>query len=223
MLKRFNMRKSILFMGALLLAPYMTGCYSFGLYQTAQLLAPGHSSITPSISRQAFISGDNLDYTDGYSVVDVQVHHGLEKYEIGCRISRIGFEDGYQFVSFDPKISLVKDRLAFLLPIGFFFSDPFPSEVGSIDVLESIQIHPAFIASIPFGKRENQLNLALKGIIPLDSPADHVTGINIGLRFTPDEDEEGYALHPEIGLFTSAEGHYFFHWGMGFSYALGGP
>ncbi len=74
-------------------------------------------------------------------------------------------ESIYQFVSFDPKISLVEDRLAFFSPIGFFFSDPFPSDGESINSLESIQIHPALIASIPFGKSKNQLNLALKSIV----------------------------------------------------------
>ena len=119
----------------------LTGCYSFALHQTAQRLAPGQTSITPGISRQAFISGDDWDYHDGFWTVDVQVRHGLEKYEIGGRISRINLQDGYQFVSFDPKIPLVEDRLAFFSPIGFFFSDLFPGD-AEIDAVESFQVPP---------------------------------------------------------------------------------
>ena len=208
--------------GALILALPLSGCYSFALHQTAQLLAPGQTSITPGISRQAFIDGDEWDYHDGFWTVDVQVRHGLERYEIGGRISRINLEDGYQFVSFDPKISLVEDRLAFLLPIGVFFSDPFPGD-AEIDVVESFQVHPSLIATIPLGRSGQHLNLGVKGIVLLDHPADHLTGINLGLRLTPDEETPGHAVHPEIGLFTTSDGHYYFHFGTAFSFAFGGP
>ena len=214
-------RERFMAIGALFLALSMTGCYSFALHQTAQRLAPGQTSITAGISRQAFIDGDDWDYHDGFSAVDLQIRHGLEKYEIGGRISRINLEDGYQFVSFDPKIPIVEDRLAFLLPIGLFFSDPFPGDV-EIEVLETWQIHPSLIATIPLGRSEQHLNLGVKGIIVLDSPADHVTGINLGLRLTPDEGTLRHAVHPEIGLFTTADGHYFFYWGVALSFAFGG-
>ena len=44
----------------------LTGCYSFAMHQTAQRLAPGQTSITPGLSRQAFINGDDWDYHDGF-------------------------------------------------------------------------------------------------------------------------------------------------------------
>ena len=211
-------------MGALSLAlPLMTGCYSFALHQTAQRLAPGQTSITPGISRQAFISGDDWDYHDGFWTVDLQIRHGLEKYEIGGRISRINLQDGYHFVSLAPKISLVEDRLAFLLPIGVFFNGPFPGDDVDIDVAESLQIHPSLIATIPLGRSETELNLGLKSIILLDSPADYLTGINLGLRLTPDEETPGHAVHPEIGLFTTPDGHYYFYFGTALAFAFGGP
>ncbi len=209
--------------GVLILALPLSGCYSFALHQTAHRLAPGQTSITPGISRQAFIDGDEWDYHDGFSVVDVQVRHGLERYEIGGRISRINLQDGYQFVSFDPKISLVEDRLAFFSPLGVFFSDPFPSEVESIDVLESFQVHPSLIATIPLGKSEQYLNLGVRGIVGVDNPAEYVTGINLGLRLTPDEETRGQAVHPEIGLFTDSNGNYYFYFGTAFSFTFGGP
>ena len=149
--------------------------------------------------------------------MDLQIRHGLERYEIGGRISRINLQDGYQFVSFDPKISLVENRLALLLPIGLFFSDPFPGDVD-IDVAESHQIHPSLIATIPLGRTETELNLGLKTIVLLDSPAEYFTGINLGLRMTPDEVTRGPAVHPEIGLFTDANGHYYFYFGTAFAF-----
>ena len=208
--------------GALILALPLSGCYTFAMHQTAHRLAPGQTSITAGISRQAFIDGDDWNYEDGFSVVDVQVRHGLERFEIGGRISRINLEDGYQFVSLDPKISLVEDRLAFLLPIGLFFSDPFPSEVD-IEVAESHQVHPSLIATIPLGRSGQHLNVGVKGIVLLDHPADYLTGINLGLRLTPDEEIRGQAVHPEIGLFTTPGGHYFFYFGTALSFTFGGP
>ena len=210
-------------MGALLLALPLTGCYSFALHQTAHRLDPGQTSITAGLSRQAFIDGDEWDYHDGFWTADVQVRHGLERYEIGGRISRINLQDGYQFVSFDPKIPLVEDRLAFFSPMGVFFSDPFPGEVESIDVLESFQVHPSLIATIPLGRPEQQLNLGVRGIIFVDDPAEYLTGINLGLRLTPDEETGGHEVHPEIGLFATADGNYYFHWGMALSFSFGGP
>ena len=203
--------KLILRAGTLSLGLTLSGCFSFSLFQSARMLPPGHGSITPSLSRQAFIDGRDLDYSDGYSVADLQVRYGLEKWEMGCRISRLGLEDGYQFFSFDPKIPIARDRLAFLLPTGFYFGD-------SIDTQDSIQIHPAFIASIPFGNSKQLLNLALKGVVPLEEPADHFTGINIGFSLT-DEETAGMTVHPEIGLFTDARGNYYFHWGMGLTFS----
>ena len=200
----------------------MTGCYSFAMHQTAQRLAPGQTSITAGLSRQAFINGDDWDYIDGFSVVDLQVRHGLERFEIGGRISRINLEDGYQFVSLDPKISLVEDRLAFLLPIGVFFSGPFPGDDVDIDVAESLQVHPSLIATIPLGRTETELNLGLKTIVLLDSPEEYLTGINLGLRMTPDEVTGGPAVFPEIGLFTDSNGNYYFYFGTAFSFAFGG-
>ena len=193
--------------GTLSLGLILSGC----LFQSARMLPPGHGSITPSLSRQAFIDGRDLDYSDGYSVADLQVRYGLKKWEPGFRIRRLGLEDGYQFFSFDPKIPIVRNRLAFLLPAGFYFGD-------SIDTQESIQFHPAFIASIPFGNSKQLLNLALKGVVPLEEPADHLTGINIGFSLT-DEVTAGMTVHPEIGLFTDAGGNYYFHWGTGLTFS----
>lgn len=207
---------------AMALALPMAGCYSFAMHQTAHRLAPGESSITAGLSRQAFISGYDWDYHDGFSAVDMQVRHGLERFEIGGRISRINLENGYQFVSFDPKIPLVEDRVAFLLPVGLFFTDPLPTE-AEIEVFESFQVHPSLIATIPLGRSRQHLNLGVKGIILLDSPSDHLTGINLGLRLNPDEQKPGQTVHPEIGLFTTRDGDYFFHWGVALSHAFGGP
>lgn len=214
-------RAPVQLLAAVVLAPSATGCYTFAMHQTAQLLAPGQTSITAGISRQAFIDGEDWDYEDGFSVVDVQFRHGLERFEIGGRISRINLEDGYQFVSLDPKISLVEDRLAFLLPVGLFFSGPFPGD-AAIDVSESHQVHPSLIATIPLRRTETELNLGFKTIVLLDTPEEYLTGINLGLIIhPPDEVEGGPAVFPEIGLFTDSYGNYYFHFGTAFSF--GGP
>ena len=210
-MEKVKTRRLILWAGTLSLGLNLSGCYTFSLFQSARMLPPGHGSITPSLSRQAFIDGDDLDYSDGFSVADLQIRYGLEKWETGFRISRISLEDGYQFLSVDPKIPVVRDRLALFLPTGFYFGE-------DIDSHESIQIQPAFIASIPFGNSKQLLNLALKGIVPLEEPGDHLTGINIGFSLT-DEETAGMTVHPEIGLFTDPGGNYYFHWGMGFSFS----
>ena len=115
----------------------------------------------------------------------------------------------------------MEDRLAFLLPIGLFFSGPFPGDDVDIDVAESLQVHP--LSSPRFPRRtETELNLGLKTIVLLDSPEEYLTGINLGLRMTPDEVTGGPAVFPEIGLFTDSNGNYYFYFGTAFSFAFGG-
>lgn len=50
----------------------------------------------------------------------------------------------------------------------------------------------------------------------------YLTGINLGLRLTPGE-EIREAVYPEIGLFTTPDGHYCFYFGMALSFTFGGP
>ncbi len=194
----------------------LPGCYSFSTFQSARLLEPGQTSLTPSISRQAFVADGSYD--DLWSVADVQLRHGVSsKLDLGIKCSRIGIGDGYQFIALDPKVGIARERLSFSLPIGFFFGD-------GVDRSDSYQLHPTLLAS----ERINdlaELNLAFKRIWFLKQGADDFWALNLGARLGPQW--KGVSFHPELGvlldpglgfLWDPADEDFYFQWGLGVAY-----
>ena len=208
--------KAVLLIGSI----SISGCYSFSTFQSARLLDPGQTSLTPSISRQAFVADGRYD--DLWSVADPQVRHGVNsKLDLGIKCARIGIGDGYQFIAIDPKVGIARERLSFSLPIGFFFGD-------GIDRGDSYQLHPTLLASERINELA-ELNLALKGIWFVKQGADDFWALNLGARLTPKWSD--ISFHPELGvlldpgfgfLWDPADEEFYFQWGVGVAYDFGG-
>ena len=163
-----------------------------------------------------------VDYEDLWTVAEMQLRHGVSsKLDVGIKFSRIGIGDGYQFLSMDPKIDIVHDRLSFSLPFGLFFGDGIERE-------DSYQLHPTLLASEEITELA-ELNLAFKGIWFLTEGADDFWAFNLGVRLMPEWN--GLSLHPELGvlfdpgfgfLWGPADEEFYFQWGIGVVYNFGG-
>jgi len=69
--------------------------------------------------------------------------------ELQLRYDRIQLtgedEDGYNFTSLGPKFSTANQRIAFILPVGFYYG-------SGISAGDTFQIHPGMIGTIPFAQ-----------------------------------------------------------------------
>ncbi|MEW6749859.1 MAG: hypothetical protein AB1505_02655 [Candidatus Latescibacterota bacterium] len=189
----------------------MAGCYAFSTFQTARLLRPGEWSITPSLSRQALV--DDGDADDLWSALEVQARRGISRrLEAGLKLGRIGLADGYQFASAGPKVAIVPERLAFLLPVGLFFGSD--QQTG-----ESFQVHPTLLGSVPLD-RAVELEVAAKRLVFLGGVSDDVWAASVGLEAGRPADP--VTLHPEIGVLrTAGGGGWLLQWGLGLVVPLG--
>lgn len=113
-----------------------------------------------------------------------------DRTEIQFRLDHFDFagdDNSYEFVSIGPKIELVKDRLALLVPLGVYSH-------GGI-LWESVQIHPGLLGSLPVG-RYVEINAAERFILPFDQ--DYLTWINLGFGVGLSTDFDRWALLPEV-------------------------
>lgn len=183
------------------------GCYSYSNYQSAKLLEPGRSAITPSASFNTFHAEGGGGEIDDW-VFDVQFRGGVSRhFEIGAKFSHIDVGDGYHFIAIDPKYALDPERVAFSCPFGTFFGN---------DIESDLQVHPTIIARFPLEPGRSELNAAVKMLLFFtDTDSDALVGFNFGPRFSSDLDR--WAIHPEIGLlFNPGDDGHFVQFGNGF-------
>ncbi|MFC1887931.1 hypothetical protein ACFLYK_03890 [Candidatus Cloacimonadota bacterium] len=190
----------------------LNGCYTYSNFQSAKLLVKGKYEITPSYSSVSFANdGQSQEMSDNFGV---QLGYGLsDNVNVRFRFENIAPEyDGissYNFVAIEPKFSLIKDRSAFSLPIGFFTG-------SDVDDSETIQIHPTVHLTFPLSENFD-LNFAPKFLIFLDEDADDgLIALNAGLGFSTYSNK--IVIRPEIGyLWDPGEEGHFFSWGLGIS------
>ena len=114
-----------------------------------------------------------------------------ESAELQFRLERIDFaqeDDGYQFLSFSPKFGLVRDKLAFMVPIGLYFG-------GGLQWQETFQIQPSLIGSAPVNDNF-EVNMSGRFVVPFNS--DLYKWAILGFGFGVSSDLDRWALLPEI-------------------------
>lgn len=119
--------------------------------------------------------------------------------------------DGYNFTSFGPKFSVVKDRCAILLPVGVYWGQ-------DISIFETVQIDPAVIGSVPVGKFA-EINAAGKFVFPLNSDLWKWGVVNFGVSLSSDTSQ--WAVIPEIGFawnLSEDDASSLFTYGIAFAY-----
>ena len=203
--------------GALLAGLTVTGCAPvFSDFQSARLLDRGKVEVTPSLSSVSFTdSGESghVQYNGG-----LQVGAGISEFlemRAGCyRVFDLGDEvGGVNVLGFGPKFSIVRDRVAFVVPVGFAFG-------ADIDQSETWAFHPTVLFTSSRGNFE--ITPSAKALIPLsDDGGDTLFAFNLGAGIRPGE--SGVTLRPELGMLVNpGESGVFWSFGAGISYRFGG-
>jgi hypothetical protein len=199
---------------AVLLPAMLSACAPvFSDLQSAKVLEPGRVEITPSASYVSSSCDPDDDCGHIQDHFGAQVGVGvLKSVELRGRYEHVSvIEDGpsAEVVGFGPKIGLVKDRLAFYVPIGRGFGGE--AEAG-LD--KSWAVLPTLLATVP-AHRNVEVNASAKYLVPLQG-GDDLLAFNLGLGVG---DLERWAIRPEVGLLVDPgdEGR-FFHLSLGLSF-----
>lgn len=205
-------------MAALTWAALSSGCAPvFSDLQSARLVEPGQVEVTPAAGRVSWREdGESEHVQNQFGIhmatglarsVDLRVR--LES----VRIPQEDTPDGSVWVAgAGPKFSLVRDRLAFSLPVGFAFGE-------DIEVSKTWAVHPTLHFTLPAG-RSAEVNASAKYLIPLhDDGGDNLAAVNLGLALG--RDVRRWAIRPEVGiLFNPGEPGLFWHASLGFTVAV---
>ncbi|MTB50646.1 hypothetical protein [Lewinella sp. W8] len=189
----------------------------FSDLQSARTVGQGNHELTPSYSS---VSASNDGETQG-----VQNHLGLQyalglsdKVDLRLRYEYIwakgddSFENGVHVLAAGPKFSLVKDRVAFFLPVG----KPFGEDVEDAPW----QIHPTVLLTAPLVPQKFDLTLGTKYIIVLEEGVDGLLAFNLGAAISSDVTK--WAIRPEYGrLYNPGEMGSFGQFSIGFTKAFG--
>lgn len=204
--------------GALTWAALSAGCAPvFSDLQSARLVEPGQVEVTPAAGRVSFREDGESDHAQNQ--FGVHVATGLARsVDLRVRVESVRIPaddtpDGSVWVAgAGPKFSLVRDRLAFSLPVGFAFGE-------DIEVSKTWAVHPTLHFTLP-AARSVEMNASAKYLIPLHGDGgDNLAAVNLGLGLGPDI--RRWAIRPEVGiLFNPGEPGYFWHASLGFSVAV---
>lgn len=203
-------RKCSISLGMICLPLLVSGCITiFSELQSAKLAGPSRAEVTPGYSQVWFSDDDSEQVSDQ---LGFRLGFGLaDGVDMRMRIEHVFIEDfrDWNLAGFGPKFSLVKDKFAFFIPLGFVFGE-------DIDTEDSLEIQPTVILTLPASK-ELELNTSGKLIFDLDDlDNDVLVAFNFGFGISGDLDK--YAIRPEIGfLLNPGEEGYFFHFSIAFT------
>lgn len=201
----------------------LTGCYTYSSFQSARLLREGEFSATPCMSFHTMRSGDNARWvTSQFGARGAAGLAGAEMLNLTAGYERIeghseaggrGLE--YNYLEGGFKLGLVRDHLAFAMPVGLLFGGDINSSANTW------QVQPGLIATVPLGGPLVDLNLAAKTLFFFDKDADNLLACNAGLGIRP---LPQLTVLPEAGLlFDPGEDGYFTYFGLGLSFKFGAP
>ena len=165
----------------------------FSDLQSAKMVGKGNWEATPNFTTTSWTDEGETDH--------IQNHFGAQ---FGYGISnRIDLRARYEFISvpddeepikanvfgIGPKFSIIKDRIAAYIPIGFAFG-------GDVDGIDEFEVQPTLLFTIPVGKYI-EINPSAKGIIG----DEFYCAFNLGLGLSTNLDK--YVIRPEYGIFLN--------------------
>jgi hypothetical protein len=170
----------------------------FSELQSAKLVGKGNFETTPGFTTTSMTVDKETDHVQNH--YGFQVAYGLFKnIDLRARYEYIQVaNDGgtTNVFGIGPKVSLMKDRIAAFVPIGFAFG-------GDVDGIDEVEIQPTLLFTIPAGKYI-EINPSAKGIIG----EEFYYAFNLGLGLSTNLKK--YVLRPEYGMFFNPgeSGHY---------------
>jgi hypothetical protein len=153
-------------------------------------IAPYYSAIDQDIDDAASGESEGRDADEFGMLLGIGAGDGTEFQLRYDRFEQAQDGDGgYNFTSLGLKMAAVKNVLAFTVPLGFYWGD-------DISTLETLEIDPSVIATLPLGDRFEATG-AVRAIVPVNP--DLVQRIVVNLGFSLSTDVSRWAIMPEVG------------------------
>lgn len=210
------MKSLILFLLALLVIATYSCAPVFSTLQSAKMAGKGNFEVAPHFTTTSSTSSTSSSTSDG-GTRHVQNHYGFQlgygisdQFDVIARYEYLGIANAggnANIFGIGPKASLLKDRIAAYLPVGFAFG-------GDVNGIEDFEVQPTVLFTLPVGKYI-EINPSVKGIIG----DDFYMAANLGLGLSSDFDK--WAIRPEYGmLFNPGEEGHVGQFSIGLSFKL---
>jgi hypothetical protein len=179
----------------------------FSEMQSAKLVGKSNIELTPGFSSivSSFKDEGDRETEHVQNHIGIQAGYGLSNgVDLRLRYGYIWVDDEggvAHVVGVGPKISLLRNHIAFYIPVGFAFG-------GDIeDSGDTWQVHPTVLGTIPIASFV-EVNPSLKYLIPFQEDSDNLLAVNMGFGLSGDF--EKWVIRPEFGLLYNPgeEGHY---------------
>lgn len=198
------------------IAVLIQGCApTFSDLQSARTIGKDRVEVTPNYSSVSFTDKDN-ESGSMQKHLGFQLAYGLApQTDLRLRYELVWPEgsdlaDGMSVVGIGPKFGILKDRIAFYIPIGRAFGE------GTDDTW---QLHPTMLFTFPAVEKSLDINLSAKYLLTLCQNCDDLLAFNLGAAIS--NDISIWAFRPEFGiLLNPGESGYFTHLSFGFSYSF---
>jgi hypothetical protein len=189
-------QKQLFIVTILFLVFVMTGCTPYSDFQTAKTVGKGNVELTPFAAANGGFNNvganidvgitNNFDLRATYSQV-FYTSYGQDVFLVGKVNSNISF------LSIAPKISILKDIVAFTVPLDYLYG------------LSTFIIRPSLLITAPIG-RHTDLTISPKSIfmfLPLTKQPTIMPALSLGLSLHP---TDRISFKPEIGIVNRLEG-----------------
>lgn len=146
------------------------------MFSDARMLRPGQVEITPAVN-PAFLTEDG-DTAHVWNDFGIRAQFGVtDRVNIGAGYNRTQLaldgpdSFGFNTVAFGPKFSLIPDRLAVGVPVGFSFGE-------NVDE-DRWQLHPTLLMTVPMNEHAD-FNPAVRLLIPTCDGCDTLIAFHAG-------------------------------------------
>lgn len=168
----------------------LTGCYSFGTWQSARQLEPGRVEVTGHAEHVDFsFDGEQNSLNNNYGL-DLAV--GVENINWLARIERVCvFDSPFQhFACVGPKFGQSDGRQAFSVQLGGAWG-------AEVKETQGWQVQSTVYFSQPLGPRL-ELTESMRTLIHFNNSADFRVALNLGAAYQPSG--SAWQLRPELGV-----------------------
>ena len=158
----------------------------FSDLQSAKLVGKGNFEATPNFTTTSLTADGETDHIQNH--FGFQLGYGLSnRIDLRVRYEYISIEDvNANVFGIGPKVSLLKDRIAAYVPIGFAFGK-------DVDGIDEFEVQPTLLFTLPVGEYV-EINPSVKGIIG----SEFYGAFNLGLGISTNLNK--YVIRPEYGI-----------------------
>ena len=150
------------------------------MFSDARMLRRGQVEVTPAVNPVFVTERGQTEHE--WTDVGARAQFGISnRVDFGAGYIRSQVSDGdfgLNTVLFGPRFSLVPDRVAVALPVGFSFGE-FGDE---LDVADTWQLNPTLLLTAPMG-RHVDFNPAVRLMIPTCENCDTLIALHAGFGF----------------------------------------